>query len=54
VPRDTTGKAVEQYQPITNENVPTWAVEVYNRLTADLDGMEALISECISKAVNIQ
>jgi hypothetical protein len=53
IPRDTTGKAVEQYQPITNEYVPTKAVELYNRLTADLDGMEALISESISKSVNV-
>jgi len=37
IPRDPTGKAVEQYQPITNENVPTWAVELYTRSTADLD-----------------
>jgi len=54
VPRDTTGKAVEQYQPISNENVPTWAVELYNRLTADWDGMAALVSESISKSVNVQ
>jgi hypothetical protein len=54
VPRDTTGKAVEQYQPITNENVPTWAVELYNRLTTDLDQMEDLVSESISKSVNVQ
>jgi hypothetical protein len=54
IPRDPTGKAVEQYQPITNENVPTWAVEIYNRLTADRDGMEALVSESISKSVNVQ
>ena len=34
VPRDTTRKAVEQYQPITNKQVPIWAVELFNRLTA--------------------
>jgi len=54
VPRETSRKAVEQYQPITNEQVPIWEVELYNRLTADLDGMEALVSESISKSVNIQ
>jgi len=54
VPRETGGKTVEQYQPITNEQVPIWAVELYNRLTADLDGMEALISESILKSVNVQ
>jgi hypothetical protein len=54
IPRDTTGKAAEQYQPITNRHVPTWAVELYNRWTAGLDGMEALVSESISKAVNVQ
>jgi hypothetical protein len=45
---------VEQYQPITNEQVPIWAVELYNRLTADLDGMEAVVSESISKLINVQ
>jgi hypothetical protein len=54
VPRDTTWKAVEQYQPMTNENIPTWAVELFNQLTADLDGMEALVFESISMAVNVQ
>jgi len=54
VPRETGGKTVEQYQPITNEQVPIGAVELYNRLTADLDGMEALISESILKSVNVQ
>jgi hypothetical protein len=54
IPRDTTEKVVEQYQPITNEYVPMWAVELFNRLTADLDAMEALVSESISKSVNVQ
>jgi hypothetical protein len=54
VPRDTTGTAVEQYQPITNENVPTWAVELYNRFTAAVDRMEAHVSESIPKSVNLQ
>jgi len=54
VPRDTTGKVVEQYQPITNKQVPVWTVELYNGSTADLDGMEALVSESISKSVNVQ
>jgi cell fate (sporulation/competence/biofilm development) regulator YlbF (YheA/YmcA/DUF963 family) len=49
-----TGKAVEQHQPITNEQVPICTVEQYNRLTAHLDGLEALISESISKSVNVQ
>jgi len=53
IPRDTTWKGVEQYQPIINENVPIWAVELYNRLTADLDGMEAPVSESISKSINV-
>jgi len=54
VPRDTTGKVVEQYQPITNEQVPIWAVELYNSVTADLDGIEALTLESILKSVNAQ
>ena len=45
---------MEQYQPITNKQVPVWAVELYNRLTADLDGIQALISESISKSVDVQ
>jgi len=54
VPRETTGKAVEQYRPITNEQVPIMGVELYNQLTAVLDWMEALISESISESVNVQ
>ena len=55
IPTDTTKKAVEQHrQPITNENIPIWAVELFNWLTADLDGMEALVSESISKSINVQ
>jgi uncharacterized protein YybS (DUF2232 family) len=45
---------VEQHQPINNEEVPMWAVELYNQLTADQDGMEALVSESISKLINVQ
>jgi hypothetical protein len=30
VHRDTTEKEEEEYQPITNEQVPIWAVELYN------------------------
>jgi len=51
---ETSGNVVEQYQPITNEQVPIWAVELYNGLTADLDGMKALVSESILKSVDIQ
>jgi len=54
VPRVGGGRALEQYQPCTNEQVPIWAVESYNRSTADLDGMEALVSESISKSVHVQ
>jgi len=54
IPRGTSGNTVEQYRPINNEQVPMWAVELYNPLTADWDGMEALVSESISKSVNIQ
>lgn len=53
-PRETSGNAVEQYQPITNEKVPIWVVELYNQLTADLDGMEDLVLESVSKSVNMQ
>jgi len=31
-----------------------WAVELHNQLTAALDVMEALVSECISKSVHVQ
>jgi hypothetical protein len=54
VPRETTGKAVEQYQPITIEKVPIGAVEWYRWYTADMDGMQAFLSECMSKVVNVQ
>jgi len=54
VPREASGKAVEQYPPITNEQVPIWAVELYYRLIAKLEGMEALVSGSRSKSVNIQ
>jgi len=53
IPRGTSGKVVEQYQPITNEQVPIWPVELYNRFTADLDAMKSLVPESISKSVNI-
>jgi hypothetical protein len=49
VPRETTGKAVKQYKSITNKHIPLWAVERYNPVTADLDGMEALVSESVLK-----
>jgi len=45
---------VEQYQPNTNKRVLISAVELYNWLTADLDGIEALVSESISESVNVQ
>jgi len=45
---------VEQYLPSTNKQVPIWAVELYNRLIADFDAMEALVSESISKSLNVQ
>jgi len=54
IPREASGKEVEQYQPITNEEVSIWAVEFYNWLTADMNGMKALVSESISKSVNVQ
>jgi len=46
--RDITGKVVKQYQDITIKQVPIWAVEPSNLLTANLDGMDSLISESIS------
>jgi len=53
VPSETSGKAVEQYPPTANECVPIWAVELYNRFTVHLDEMEAIVSESISKSVNV-
>jgi len=53
-PSETTETEVEQYQPIMNKHVPIWAVMLYNRLTADLNRMEAHVSESISKPINLQ
>jgi hypothetical protein len=54
VPGETTGKAVEQYQPITIKQVAIWAFELYNQLTADLVEINILVSESIVKLVNVQ
>lgn len=48
IPRQTSGKVVVQYQPITNEQISIWAVKLYKQLTADFNGMEALASESVS------
>jgi len=37
-----------------NEQVPIWAVKLYHRLTADLDGREVLVLKFISKLVHVQ
>lgn len=54
IPHEPSGKAVKQYQPVTNKQVPRWVVTLYNRLTSDLDGIEALIPESRSKSINIK
>jgi hypothetical protein len=54
VPRETCPIVSEPSHPITDKPDPLWELALYNPLTINLDEIDTLWSQSISKLVNIQ